>query len=234
MRTSVIIAAYNADPYLADSIASVLDQSQPPHEVIVVANAPSNRTPTILDSFGARIIARIRARKGAAAALNEGVSLATGDLLAFQDADDLWLPDKIDRQLEALASLPEVEAVFGHIRQFVSPDVPEERRAQLMPPREVMPGVSKITMVISRAAFARVGSFDETKESVEFVDWYSRALGVGLRSHMLPEVVALRRLHLANNGRVDTLNRDRENLASLKSMLDVRRAVASRMRQRDG
>jgi glycosyltransferase involved in cell wall biosynthesis len=224
MRTSVIIAAYSADPYLAESIESVLGQSRPPHEVIVVVDAPTAQTREILGLFGDRITTRIRPKNGAASALNEGIRIASGEALAFQDADDLWLPNKLERQLDVLVTRPAVEAVFGHVKQFVSPDLTRETRRLLTPQREVLPGVSKITMVVRRSAFQRIGFFDESKEIVEFVDWYTRAVGAHLNTVMLPQVVALRRLHLTNTGRVNRLNRDKENLASLKSMLDIKRA----------
>jgi len=144
-------------------------------------------------------------------------------VLAFQDADDIWLPEKLERQLEALTSDPSLEAVFSHVRQFVSADVPVERVADLTPPNEVLAGISKITMLIRRQAFDRVGPFNEARTIVDFLDWYARAQVIGLKTRMLPDVLALRRLHLTNLGRTDTSRRDTENLASIKSFLDAKR-----------
>ena len=58
----------------------------------------------------------------------------------------------------------------------------------------------KIALLIRRAAFDRIGAFDEDLRNADFVDWYARALDQGLRTYMLPEVVALRRQHKANLG----------------------------------
>src|SRR5438477_3256497 len=153
MRISVVIPVYNADPYLADSIACVLQQTRPPDEVALVVQHPTDRTLRIIEGFGNKILTSFRKERGSAAALNEGVRLCNGDLLAFQDADDLWLPEKLERQVEALTSDPGLEAIFSHVRQFVSPDVPAERAADLMPPKEIVAGISKITMLIRRPIF---------------------------------------------------------------------------------
>jgi glycosyltransferase involved in cell wall biosynthesis len=224
VRISVVIAAHNADLYLAEAITSVLTQSRPPDEVVVVADRPTPRALEIMNGFGDRIISSRRDKPGAAGALNQGISLARGDFLAFQDADDLWLPDKLERQTAVLLSDPELEAVFGHVRQFVSPDVPDEQKAALSPSNEILAGISKITMLIRRTPFDRIGAFDESKLAIDFFDWYARAQSCGLKSTMLPEVVALRRLHQANNGRINPGRRDAENLASLKSLMDARRS----------
>ena len=223
MRISVVIPVYNADPYLADSIASVLHQTRPPDEVTVVVQHPTALTLQIIESFGDKILTSFCAERGSARALNVGVRLCSGDLLAFQDADDLWLPEKLERQVEAMTSDPSLEAIFTHVRQFVSPDVPAERVADLMPPKEILAGISKITMLIRRPTFDRVGPFNEAQLVVEFLDWYARAQAGGLKSHMLPEVLALRRLHLANIGRTDTSRRNMENLATIRSLLNAKR-----------
>lgn len=223
MRISVVVPVFNADPYLADAIASVLEQSRPPDEVAVVVQEPTDRTLQIVESFGTSILTSFHAERGSAMALNVGVRMCGGDLLAFQDADDLWLPDKLERQVDAINADPSLDAVFAHVRQFVSPDVPAERVAELTPPKEVLAGISKITMLIRRSTFDRIGPFNEAQRVVEFLDWYARAQAAGLKSQMLPEILALRRLHLANIGRVDTARRNAENLATIKSLLAAKR-----------
>ncbi len=223
MRISVVMAAYNADPYLVDAINSVLDQTRPPDEFIVVADRPTATTLEILAGFGNRIVSTTHPEPGAARALNKGIALSNGDHLAFQDADDLWLPDKLERQIVALGQSSSCEAVFGHVRQFVSPEIPDQRKAELAPPNEIVPGVSKITLLITRQAFMRIGMYDETMKISEFMDWYSRAQISGLKSVMLPEVLALRRLHESNIGRSQQSQRNTEYLGSLKALVDARR-----------
>jgi GT2 family glycosyltransferase len=95
-------------------------------------------------------------------------------------------------------------------------------------PQSPQPGVSKITMAIRRGAFDRVGTFDRGLRSVDFVDWFSRALDHGLKTEILPDVVALRRLHATNNGLRIRESQMTENLTVLKRALDRRRVKSHR------
>lgn len=101
---SVIIPAYNAAPFIADTVQSALDQTFPDLEVIVVDDGSTDGTVARLAAFGRRIRVYRQPNGGVARARNAGVALAGGQWLAFLDADDLWLPDKIERQLAAAAA----------------------------------------------------------------------------------------------------------------------------------
>ena len=85
------------------------------------------------------------------------------------------MPDKLKKQMEWLTRHPETEAVFGYARQFISEELDEKDRIRLLCPPEPQPGISKTTMLIRRAAFERVGAFDETLRCGDFVDWFARA-----------------------------------------------------------
>lgn len=88
-----------------------------------------------------------------------GVELAIGACFAFLDADDLWTERKLERQIEALEADGSVDMVFGHVQQFVSPDVPDALRRRLKCPPAEMPGRVPATMLVLRDAFRRVGYF---------------------------------------------------------------------------
>ena len=101
-RVCVVIPAYNAAATIARAIASTRAQTPPPDEILVVDDASTDATAALAESLGATTI-RLPARAGAAAARNAGIAAATGEVIAFQDADDEWLPDKLLRQLPLLA-----------------------------------------------------------------------------------------------------------------------------------
>jgi glycosyltransferase involved in cell wall biosynthesis len=223
MRISVAIAAYNAEAYVAEAIDSVLSQSRPPDEVIVVDDGSDDRTPAILEGFGNRIICLSQPNGGQAAAINKAVAVATGDLLGFCDADDLWTPRKLELQIALIEKFEEIDAVFGQVRQFVSPDVPEQQQDMLRPAIEVLHGELKLCMLIRRPVFDRLGPFEETLPATFFIEWLGRAKQRGLKTAPLDEIIALRRLHLSNGGRTNTRSQDLETLLALRQVIAGRR-----------
>ena len=102
-KVSVVIPSYNCAPYLGDSIKSILDQSYGDVEIIVVDDASTDNTKAIIDEYLAnpklRYI-RNEENKGLMASRNVGIACAEGDLIAFLDADDLFLPNKLKKQVE--------------------------------------------------------------------------------------------------------------------------------------
>ena len=98
---SVVIPAHNAAATLARAILSVQAQTEPADEIVLVDDASTDATAAIGENLGVRVV-RLPARQGAAAARNAGIAAATGAVIAFQDADDEWLPDKLARQLPLL------------------------------------------------------------------------------------------------------------------------------------
>jgi glycosyltransferase involved in cell wall biosynthesis len=224
-RVSVIIPSYDYADYLPQAIDSVLEQDDSgDFEVIVVDDGSRDRTDAVLASFGERIRAIVQPHGGAAAALNRGIAAATGSRLAFLDADDLWPARKLAVQRAVLDRESSLEGVFGHAEEFVSPELTEIERARIVAKPGTVPAPVAGSLLIRRDAFMRVGAFAEGRFA-EFVDWYSRASDVGLRTRMLPDVCVRRRLHLRNSTRV---HRDWQSdyLRILKTSLDRRRAAA--------
>lgn len=223
MRVSVVIAAYDAEAYLAEAIESVLDQTVPPDEVIVVDDGSRDGTRGVIERFGSRIVALTQANGGQAVAVNRGLAAARGELIGFCDADDLWTPCKLALQLPLLERDGALDAVFGKVQQFVSPDVPEELRARLSPSVEIMPGELKQCMLIRRCALDRIGPFDETLPATFFIAWLGRAKQHGLRSAHVGDIVVRRRLHRGNGGRTNTDAQNLQTLMALRQAIKAQR-----------
>ncbi|MGW1421301.1 glycosyltransferase family 2 protein [Bradyrhizobium manausense] len=223
MRVSVIIAACNAEAYIAEAVGSVLGQTAPPDEVIVIDDGSTDGTAKVLGQFGDRITALAQPNSGQAVAVKKALAIAQGGLIGFCDADDLWTPRKLELQLAVLDRQRDIDAVFGKVEQFVSPDVPDAQRERLKPAIAIMPGELKQCMLIRRTALERAGPFDESLPATFFIAWLGRAKQGGLRSAHVDDIVVRRRLHLGNGGRTHTDAQNRETLLALHKAIKVRR-----------
>ena len=153
---SVMIGAYNAAPYLGEAIESVFAQTQRPLELIVVDDGSDDGTGDVARSYGDRLTLVRQERGGNGAARNTAVAQARGDFFAFLDADDRFTPAKLALQLAALRADPELDVVFGHVREFVSPELTPEQRKLVRPPAPVSPWAAPNLMLIRRESFERV------------------------------------------------------------------------------
>jgi glycosyltransferase involved in cell wall biosynthesis len=223
---SVMIGVYNGAAYLGEAIDSVLAQGYEPLEVIVVDDGSDDGSGEVAQAYQeVRYFYQDNAGNGAAR--NRAVEAATGDFFAFLDADDRFTSGKLDLQLTALEANAGLDMVFGHVREFISPELDEETRNAIRPPApEPMPWTSPNLMLIRRASFERVGLFSTSVRVGVTVDWFARASEAGLRYEVLPEVVLERRLHTQNNGLRERDARA-QYLLVLKAAMERRRAAAS-------
>lgn len=100
---SILIPAYNAEPWIAATIKSALDQTWPRKEVVIVDDGSSDQTPAVARRFAAKGVSAVtQENQGAAAARNKAFTLAQGDYIQWLDADDQLAPDKISRQMRIL------------------------------------------------------------------------------------------------------------------------------------
>lgn len=116
MKISVIIPAYNAEPYIAKAIESCLRQTEPPHEIIVTDDGSTDCTAEVAERYSDRVrVVRMRRNSGIAAARNLAIQAATGDWLAFLDADDWFFPQKFQLQRRCVEENPNASLVYsGH------------------------------------------------------------------------------------------------------------------------
>ncbi|HEY2631527.1 MAG TPA: glycosyltransferase [Solirubrobacteraceae bacterium] len=202
---SVAIPAYNAAPWIGATIDSVLAQTQPPFEVIVVDDGSTDSTVSELERFGERIRLIRQENRGPSAAYNRAFAAATGDYIAMCPADDIWEPHKLQWQTETLASDPSIDIAFGHAREFGLSDADYER-----PPgegilenesfRRAMYKVCLIpapTALIRRALYERLGQFREDLACEDYEFWM-RALAAKAVFYYDPRLLINFRRHGAN------------------------------------
>lgn len=195
---SVIIPTFNSATYLQAALQSVLLQTRPAEEIIVIDDGSTDNSKEVVAEFKVNYF--FQENKGAATARNKGAEIAQGNLLAFLDADDLWMPNKLAQQAEKLASNHSIDMVFGFVEQFISPELPEIVKNKLFCPSEAKPGYLPTTLMIRKSSWLKAESMNTSLQVGEFIDWYMKAKEKGLQSEMLPELLAKRRLHQNNQG----------------------------------
>jgi glycosyltransferase involved in cell wall biosynthesis len=221
---SVVMPCFNGERYLRAAIESVVGQSRPPLEVIVVDDGSTDSTSEIAGTWGSPVTVVRQANRGVAAARNSGVRLSRGRLVAFLDADDLWVENKLERQLEVLNSDLDVGCVFGHAVQFISPDVSEEVRRSLVCPPGAMSAPVHGAMLIRRDILDRLGPLDEGLGLAEVIGLLAMLKDAAIKTVTVPEVLLRRRIHGDNL----SLKRKADRVAyarALKKVLDRRRKL---------
>jgi glycosyltransferase involved in cell wall biosynthesis len=119
MKTSVLIAAYNASKTIRSTLDSVLRQTVPPFEILIVNDGSTDDTASILESYKPRITVFEQENKGLSSARNVLCKRSQGDLLAFLDADDIWHPRYIETQQKLFEDNPNAIAFFtGHVNLY--------------------------------------------------------------------------------------------------------------------
>lgn len=120
MKVSVVIPTYNFGGFVGAAIKGVLGQTRLPDETIVIDDGSLDNTEEIVGSFGNSVRYFRQENRGVCAARNKGVSLSTGDFVAFADADDIWMPEKLEKQMAKFAEDEEIGLVHCGMREFDS------------------------------------------------------------------------------------------------------------------
>lgn len=204
---SVIIPTYNRADLVQEAVASVLAQSFRDFEVLVVDDGSTDGTEAALAPYASRLrLLRRESRGGVSAARNTGIKAARGEWLAFLDSDDLWLPDKLSRQLAYLARHPELNLcqteetwVRGGVR--VNPPLSHRKvGGRIFFPSLERCLVSPSAVILHRRLFEEHGGFDEDLPAAEDYDLWLR-LAWRYEVGLLPEPLIIKR-----GGRADQLS----------------------------
>jgi glycosyltransferase involved in cell wall biosynthesis len=189
---SVIVAAFQAEAFLEEAIASILAQDYAPFEVVVCDDGSTDRTPEILAAHS-ELHTIHQPNSGPAAARNAAVAASSGELLAIFDADDLWPSTRLAAQADYLVQHPEVGCVLGR-QEWINPPPWLTRDAVY----GELDGIPILSAMLRRSAFDAIGGFDESFTHSEDMDLLFRLREQGIPIEVLPDVVLFRRFHGAN------------------------------------
>ena len=192
---SVVICAYNAAPYIADTIESVFAQTYQDYEIIVVNDGSTDDTEQVLAPYFDRIFYVRQENAGPGAARNTAIRCALGHYIALLDSDDQWLPQYLETMLARLQAEPEIDVLYPNAILFGTPQWEGKLFQDVCPSRAPVTLEMFLTRecnVFISAVFKReildiVGTFDETLRGSEDFDLWLRMLQQGYRFDFLRE-----------------------------------------------
>jgi glycosyltransferase involved in cell wall biosynthesis len=221
---SCVVPVYNGERHIESAIQGILDQTYRPIEILVVDDGSVDGTRGRLAAFGDRIRVLGQEQSGPAVARNHGARESRGELVAFHDADDLWHPEKLARQVARFEARPELASSITLVENFWDAgQEPLERHYGDHPRMRPVPGYAGMTLVVRRAVFDEVGGFDGRRRHTDVADFFLRLRERGLETELVPEVLAYRRLHSRSLTRVESQEGEDEFLSLVKASLDRRR-----------
>lgn len=224
-RVSVVVPCFNAARYVGEALESVLAQTRPCDEIIVVDDGSTDDSAAVIAQFGGRVRYLHQENQGISAARNRGIAQCSGSCVGFIDADDLWPSHSLETRLRSLSEDAEIDCAYGSVEPFISPDIDSDMRSAFTLP-ETQPGRVAGSMLVRRAVIDRVGVFDGAFRIGETLDWIARIDAAGFRSRDVGEIVLRRRVHGAN-----TVIKERKMQGDY---LRVLRAAIARRREATG
>jgi glycosyltransferase involved in cell wall biosynthesis len=203
---SVIIPTYNCAQYVGEAVASVLGQTYKSNNIIVVDDGSSDATSEVLTPYMDEIHYIYQPNQGVAVARNRGLAASTGELFAFLDADDVWLPEKLERQVHCLAHNPNAGLVYtnhlildGDAGLRAVPPAPQSYQGYCYSQLFLGNPVHASSVVIRRKCLDYVGVFDEQihRASAEDYDLWLRVARY-FEFAYIPDPLTLYRKHATN------------------------------------
>lgn len=194
---SVIIPVYNGDRYLAQTIESVLAQTYSPIEIILVDDGSTDGSAEIAKSYS-EVDYIYQSNQGVSVARNNGIAAAKGEFIAFIDADDLWISDKLSVQIDLLVNNPHFAGNMVQYRNFLE--------LGINPPNglgkdffdKIHIGYIPSTLVVRKTVFQKIGLFNFNYRYHEDFDWFVRVKDAGLSMPVIDKVLVNKRYHDIN------------------------------------
>jgi glycosyltransferase involved in cell wall biosynthesis len=222
---SIVMAVKDGERYIAQALDSVRAQRYRHRETIVVDGGSRDRSAQIAGGYeSVRVLPQAGA--GFPGAWNEGIAAARGELIAFLDSDDVWEPEKLERQVELLRRRPDVGYVITRARFFLEPGeaVPQSFRPELLAGDHVahMPSA----LLARREVFATVGLFSTTEYTISSdIDWFARAKDAPVTMAVVDQPLVHKRVHASNLSSLGARELNREVVGLLRDSVSRKRTV---------
>ena len=196
---SCIIPVYNQAKYLPQALESIFAQTYHKTEIIVVDDGSTDNTQLVISAYKGKLKRLHQDQKGPASARNLGIQHANGDLIAFLDADDIWLPEKLFEQVGVFHRNPELDLCFTHMENFREPEFDSCEPLPVIDERVKLAHTFHVNTVLMKSAlFKTIGLFNQKMSHAEDTDLFMRLNNAGVRMKVIQKVLVRRRLHSGN------------------------------------
>jgi glycosyltransferase involved in cell wall biosynthesis len=213
---SVIIPTYNRADLIGQALESALAQTYPADEIIVVDDGSTDDTEQVVAQYAGRVRYMRQVNAGPSAARNRGIQASSGDFIALLDSDDLWVKDRLERQLSALTLHPDLDFIFGLEAKFNSanqtapPEINHHDYFECLnsiecvisDPLEVLLKenffVATSSVLFRRGCIDKVGLLDVSVRLAEDYEYWLRFAFAGFHFGFINAVLCRRRLHEGN------------------------------------
>jgi glycosyltransferase involved in cell wall biosynthesis len=221
---SCVVPVFNGARFIRQALDSILSQTYRPIEVIVADDGSTDGTAGIVSSYGDRVRRVSQVTAGPAATRNLGLRHAGGEFIAFLDADDLWHPEKLERQAARFVACPELDACVTHVQLLWETELEEEKKSLEGHQRaQPVPGYATTSLLARRELFETVGTFSTELWFADATDWFIRARERAVQIELLPDALVYHRMHSHNLTRRRSAASGAEFARVLKASLDRRR-----------
>jgi len=223
-KVSIIIPVYNGSEYLTQAIDSALAQTYKNFEVIVVndGSQDNGETESIAKSYGSKIRYIKKRNGGVSSALNTGIQKAKGDWISWLSHDDMYLPDKLEKQIAYTLKYPKVRFIYSDYKN-INESSKEENHIHAWIPNKTVPlfiqllernPINGCTTLIHRSCFKTVGLFNESNKTAQDYEMWIK-LSFKYSFHHCPIVAVIRRVH----GQMGSI------LLSSQQLLDIENTI---------
>lgn len=218
---SVIIPAHNGENYLKEAIESILKQSYPHYEILVLDNGSKDQTGHIAKSFSEVNYSYLETAD-AAMARHQGVLRSQGEYVTFLDQDDTWTPNKLANQVQFLDSHPEYGAVIGYQKMYLQPGIIKPHWLKQLFLEKPQLAYLPSALMVRRSTFLKTHNFNTAFPLASDVAWFFKAHHLKIPIGILQEVVVHRRIH-GDNMSNQHIALQKEILSVIKHSLQERR-----------
>ncbi|MGH7886103.1 MAG: glycosyltransferase family 2 protein [Thermodesulfobacteriota bacterium] len=222
---TVIIPVFNSEKYLLETLQSVFKQHYYPFEVIVVDNHSSDKTESICKNF-TEINFFKQPGKGISDALNYGIEKSRGEYISFISYDDIWMPEKLRRQINDMTENPEIKYTITKVKYFLELGckLPNKFNKKFL--EESYEQYILENLVARKSLFDEIGTFDCSFTSGLEIDWFAKAKDKNIQYAIINEVLVKKRVHDSNTS-LNTVNPMHQHLKAMRNSISRKKNKTS-------